>query len=171
MIAAIGAGFGGAVPVIVAGVVILLIGGLMGSAGGKKLQDAAQGGLAQAAMEQVLEEAEYRPGAHISCVGADMPGKQELASALVARAAVYVDDREQSVASGELEIPVAEGAITPEDIKAELGEVIAGAATGRSDDEQVTVFDTSGIAVQDLSASKIAYDRAVEAGLGTVVEL
>lgn len=64
-----------------------------------------------------------------------MPGKQELASALVARAAVYVDDREQSVASGELEIPVAEGAITPEDIKAELGEVIAGTATGRSDDE------------------------------------
>ena len=52
-----------------------------------------------------------------------------------------------------------------------VGEVIAGAATGRSDDEQVTVFDTSGIAVQDLSASKIAYDRAVEAGLGTVVEL
>lgn len=102
---------------------------------------------------------------------ADMPGKQELASALVARAAVYVDDREQSVASGELEIPVAESAITPENIKAELGEVIAGAATGRSDDEQVTVFDTSGIAVQDLSASKIAYDRAVEAGLGTVVEL
>lgn len=87
------------------------------------------------------------------------------------RAAVYVDDREQSVASGELEIPVAEGVITPEDIRAELGEVIAGMATGRSDDEQVTVFDTSGIAVQDLSASKIAYDRAIEAGLGTVVEL
>lgn len=65
VIAAIGAGFGGAVPVIVAGVVILLIGGLMGSTGGKKLQDAAQGGLAQAAMEQVLEEAEYRPG---SCI-------------------------------------------------------------------------------------------------------
>ena len=66
VIAAIGAILGGAVPVIVAGVVILLIGGLMGSTGGKKLQDAAQGGLAQAAMEQVLEEAEYRPGAHIS---------------------------------------------------------------------------------------------------------
>lgn len=123
------------------------------------------------ATKPIIPDAWVRPGAHISCVGADMPGKQELASALVARAAVYVDDREQSVASGELEIPVAEGAITPEDIKAELGEVIAGTATGRSDDEQVTVFDTSGIAVQDLSASKIAYDRAVEAGLGTVVEL
>ena len=104
------------------------------------------------ATKPIIPDAWVRPGTHISCVGADMPGKQ-------------------SVASGELEIPVAEGAITPEDIKAELGEVIAGAATGRSDDEQVTVFDTSGIAVQDLSASKIAYDRAVEAGLGTVVEL
>ena len=123
------------------------------------------------ATKPIIPDAWVRPGTHISCVGADMPGKQELASALVARAAVYVDDREQSVASGELEIPVAEGAITPEDIKTELGEVIAGTATGRSDDEQVTVFDTSGIAVQDLSASKIAYDRAVEAGLGTAVEL
>ena len=90
------------------------------------------------ATKPIIPDAWVRPGTHISCVGADMPGKQELASALVARAAVYVDDREQSVASGELEIPVAEGAITPENIKAELGEVIAGTATGRSDDEQVT---------------------------------
>ena len=65
VIAAIGAILGGAVPVIVVGVVLLIIGGLMGSAGGKKLQGAAQGGLAQAAMEQELEEAEYRPG---SCI-------------------------------------------------------------------------------------------------------
>ena len=123
----------------------------------------------EARVERMRDEVAHILGA---CEHArEASGKQELASALVARAAVYVDDREQSVASGELEIPVAEGAITPEDIKAELGEVIAGTATGRSDDEQVTVFDTSGIAVQDLSASKIAYDRAVEAGLGTVVEL
>ena len=65
VIAAIGAILGGAVPVIVVGVALLIIGGLMSSAGGKKLQGAAQGGLAQAAMEQVLEEAEYRPG---SCI-------------------------------------------------------------------------------------------------------
>ena len=65
VIAAIGAILGGAVPVIVVGVVLLIIGGLMSSAGGKKLQGAAQGGLAQAAMEQVLEEAEYHPG---SCI-------------------------------------------------------------------------------------------------------
>lgn len=70
------------------------------------------------ATKPIIPDAWVRPGTHISCVGADMPGKQELASALVARAAVYVDDREQSVASGELEIPVAEGAITPEELKA-----------------------------------------------------
>ncbi len=112
-----------------------------------------------------------RPGTHVSCVGADMPGKQELESALVAAARLYVDDRAQSVASGELEVPVSEGAISPEDIVAELGEVIAGKAAGRTSDDEITVFDTSGIAVQDLASSKIAYGRALEAGLGTVTEL
>ncbi len=65
------------------------------------------------ATKPIIPDSWVRPGTHISCVGADMPGKQELASALVARAAVYVDDREQSVASGELEIPVAEGSSRP----------------------------------------------------------
>jgi ornithine cyclodeaminase/alanine dehydrogenase len=100
-----------------------------------------------------------------------MEGKQELASDLVAAARVYVDDREQSVASGELEVPFRQGVITPDHVVAELGELIAGKAEGRTSDEQITVFDTSGIAVQDLAASRMAYDRAVERGLGTVVEL
>lgn len=112
-----------------------------------------------------------QPGTHISAVGADMEGKQELASDLVAAARVYVDDREQSVASGELEVPVKQGVITPGHIVAELGELIAGKAEGRTSDRQITVFDTSGIAVQDLAASRMAYDRAVERGLGTTVEL
>lgn len=112
-----------------------------------------------------------RPGTHLSCVGADMEGKQEIESALVAAAHLYVDDRAQAVASGELEVPVKEGAISAESIVAELGEVIAGKAEGRTSSEQITVFDTSGIAVQDLASSKMAYDRAVEAGLGAVVEL
>jgi ornithine cyclodeaminase/alanine dehydrogenase len=54
---------------------------------------------------------------------------------------------------------------------AELGEVIAGKAQGRTSDEQITIFDTSGIAVQDLASSKVAYERAVEAGLGTTAAL
>lgn len=112
-----------------------------------------------------------RPGTHISCVGADMEGKQEIESALAATARLYVDDRAQSVASGELEVAVKEGAVSADDIVAELGEVIAGKAEGRTSEDQVTVFDTSGIAVQDLASSKVAYERAIEAGLGVTVEL
>lgn len=123
------------------------------------------------ATSPIIQDSWVKPGTHLSCVGADMEGKQEVESALVGRAELYVDDRAQSVASGELEVPVKRGTITPNDIVAELGEVIAGKATGRTSDEQVTLFDTSGIAVQDLAASKVAYDRAVERGLGTVVEL
>lgn len=119
----------------------------------------------------IIKRSWLHPGTHVSCVGADMPGKQELESALVAAARLFVDDRAQSVSSGELEVPVNEGAIKPEDIVAELGEVIAGKVAGRMSDDEITVFDTSGIAVQDLAASKIAFERAAEAGLGIVTEL
>lgn len=123
------------------------------------------------ATEPIIKRSWVRPGTHISCVGADMEGKQEIESELAAAARLYVDDRAQSVASGELEVAVKDGAVTADDIVAELGEVIAGLAQGRTSDDQITVFDTSGIAVQDLASSKVAYERAVEAGLGTVVEL
>ena len=123
------------------------------------------------ATKPVIRRDWVRPGTHISCVGADMEGKQEIESALDAAARLYVDDRAQSVTSGELEVAVKEGAIAEADIVAELGEVIAGKAEGRTSDDQITVFDTSGIAVQDLASSKVAYERAVEAGLGTCAQL
>ena len=123
------------------------------------------------AMSPIIHDSWVRPGCHLSCVGADMEGKQEVDSKTHARARLFVDDRAQSVASGELEVPVKQGAITPESIVAELGEVITGKAQGRTSDEQITIFDTSGIAVQDLASSKVAYERAVEAGLGTTAAL
>ena len=123
------------------------------------------------AMSPIIHDSWVRPGCHLSCVGADMEGKQEVDSKTHDRARLFVDDRAQSVASGELEEPVKQGAITPESIVAELGEVIAGKAQGRTSDEQITIFDTSGIAVQDLASSKVAYERAVEAGLGTTAAL
>lgn len=123
------------------------------------------------ATSPIIKRDWIRPGTHISCVGADMEGKQEIEGKLAAAARLYVDDRAQSIASGELEVAAKEGFISADDIVAELGEVIAGKAEGRTSDEQITVFDTSGIAVQDLASSKIAYDRAVEAGLGVAVEL
>lgn len=123
------------------------------------------------ATDPIIQDGWVKPGTHISAVGADMEGKQEVASTLDAHASLFVDDREQSLSSGEFEVPAKEGAITPDSIKAELGEVIAGMKQGRVSEDEITVFDTSGIAVQDLAASKMAYDRAVEQGLGTVVEL
>ena len=119
----------------------------------------------------IIQDGWVTPGTHLSCVGADMPGKQEVASAIHAAARLYVDDRAQSVSSGELELPCAEGAVSADAIVAELGEVIAGTAQGRTSDDDITVFDTSGIAAQDLASSLVALRRAEEAGLGTVVEL
>lgn len=123
------------------------------------------------ATSPVVKRAWVRPGTHISCVGADMEGKQEIESALAADARLYVDDRAQSVASGELEVAVKEGAISADDIVAELGDVICGKADGRSSDDEITVFDTSGIAVQDLASSKVAYERALQSGLGVTAAL
>ena len=123
------------------------------------------------ATSPVLKAEWVRPGTHISAVGADMECKQELPNELVAQARLFADDRAQSVASGEFEVPVKQGAITPDAIVAELGEVLAGDVCGRTSDQDITIFDTSGIAIQDLAASKVAYDRAVEANGGTWVEL
>ncbi len=123
------------------------------------------------ATSPIIRNEWIRPGCHLSCVGADMEGKQEVDSALHARARLYVDDRAQSVTSGELEVPVKQGAITADQIVAEIGEIIAGMAPGRTSEADVTVFDTSGIAVQDLQSSKVAFDRAVEANLGVTVNL
>jgi alanine dehydrogenase len=123
------------------------------------------------ATEPVIKDAWVKPGTHLSCVGADLPGKQEVESALVKRARAFADDIDQSISSGELEVPVKQGAITRDDIVGEIGQVIAGITPGRVDDNDITLFDTSGIAVQDLAAARVAVERALELGIGQTVEL
>ncbi|MCI1665189.1 MAG: ornithine cyclodeaminase [Atopobiaceae bacterium] len=123
------------------------------------------------AFEPFLMDAWVQPGTHISCVGADMPGKQEIESSLCVRSHLVVDDVVQSLSSGELEVPTKEGLISRDDIICEIGQVIDGSVVARTSDDDITVFDTSGLAIQDLAASKMAYDRAVERGIGTYVEL
>lgn len=112
-----------------------------------------------------------KEGTHISCIGADMEGKQEIHEAIFAAGRVFVDDVEQAVNVGETEIPVKSGAITKEDIIAEIGDVMIGQAQGRVSDKDITVYDTTGIALQDLLTSKLVLDIAEEKGLGTVVEI
>lgn len=111
-----------------------------------------------------------RPGTHLSCIGSDMEGKQELEVALVARARRFCDDLNQAVTVGECEKAVKQGLVSPEEI-CELGDVLLGKAPGRQSSEDITMFDSSGIGLQDLIVASLVTDRAGERGLGTVIEL
>lgn len=112
-----------------------------------------------------------RPGTHFSCMGADMQGKQELDPQLLARARVFVDDRHQAVSVGECELAVSQGFLQESGIAGELGAVIEGTVRGRISRDSVTVFDSSGIALQDLIVAKEILEAAKAMGLGRLVEL
>jgi len=111
------------------------------------------------------------PGAHINAIGADAPGKQELDPALLKRAKIVVDDMEQATHSGDVNVPLSQGLLTKEEIYGELGEVIIGTKPGRSSDEEITIFDSTGLSLQDVSAAVKAYKKTKAAKLGRWVTL
>lgn len=111
-----------------------------------------------------------KPGLHITAMGADLAGKQELDPAILGRAdRVVCDRRSQCEKMGELQHALASGAITSASSVAELGEVAAGRAPGRTSDGQITVCDLTGTGVQDTAIGVLAYRRAKGKGLGTIV--
>ena len=119
----------------------------------------------------VLQRDWLAPGTHINAVGACLPGTREIDSGTMAGAALFVDSRESAAhESGDLLLAMAEGAVSAGDIRAELGEVIAGLAPGRRDDQEITLFESLGLAVEDLAAAAHAYRRARAAGAGTPVD-
>ena len=121
---------------------------------------------------QPIVQAEWvRPGTHFSAMGADGKGKQELADAIHRRARIVCDRIEQCLKWGEINNSVAAGLVRQEDIAGELGQVIAGQLPGRTAAEQITLFDGTGMGIQDAVVARLIYDTAVRAGLGTVVEL
>ena len=111
-----------------------------------------------------LLEAEWlEPGTHVTAVGSDDPTKQELASSVLARAAVVaVDDRAQAARGGELRHAIASGVLSAEDTVT-LGELLEGAAAGRRSDDDVTVADLTGVGVQDAAIATLALQRATAA--------
>lgn len=120
----------------------------------------------------VLEFDWLKAGAHINAVGAHTPEARELDSATVQAARVLVDSRESAFKeAGDLLIPLQEGRFGAEHIRDEIGEVLAGLKSGRTSDEQITVYKSVGIAVQDIAAARLAYERAVALGVGVEVEL
>lgn len=110
-------------------------------------------------------------GTHISCIGADMVGKQEIESEIMSKASIYIDDMEHCVQVGEIELPLKQGIITESNITGEIGDLILGKIKGRSNDEQITVFDATGMALLDLYTAKIALQTAEEKGLGIKSEI
>ncbi len=114
----------------------------------------------------VVQREWLAPGVHINAIGADAAGKQELAPAILQAAKVVVDDWAQASHSGEINVPLAQGEFSPEQVYGSLGEVVAGKKPGRLGPEEITVFDSTGLIIQDLALGYVVYLRARERGLG-----
>jgi ornithine cyclodeaminase len=124
------------------------------------------------AAEPVLHGAWVSPGAHVNAVGAYTPATRELDSALVAGARLYADRRESMLSeAGEFLIPRGEGLFGDEHIVGEIGELLLGTSPGRTASDEVTVFKSLGIAVEDLAAAHHVYEAAKARGLGQWVEI
>jgi ornithine cyclodeaminase len=119
----------------------------------------------------VLERAWLAEGTHINAVGACLPHQRELDSATMAAAAVFADSRESALAeSGDVRLAIAEQVIPPAHIRAEIGELLSGTASGRVSDREITVFESLGLAAEDLAAAQGVYRNAARAGAGTWVD-
>ena len=105
-----------------------------------------------------------KPGTHINAVGADAPGKQELEPSILKEATVVVDDLTQASHSGEINVPIQKGFYSADEVYGTLAEVIVGRKKGRIDSKAITVFDSTGIAVEDIAVAKLLFDKAQQAG-------
>src|SRR5436190_4061545 len=107
---------------------------------------------------------------HINAMGADAPGKQELDPRILEEATVVLDDVAQATESGEVNVPLHSGAYRREQIFGTLGEIVAGKKPGRTGHE-ITVFDSTGLAIQDLALARVVFDEARNRGLGIEIDL
>lgn len=111
------------------------------------------------------------PGTFVAAVGADNPDKQELGPALLANARLFTDLTAQCEHMGELHHAIRTGAVGTTHVAGELAELVCGRKAGRQSEDEIIIFDSTGIAVQDVAAAAIAYERALENGSGTAVAL
>lgn len=120
----------------------------------------------------VFDGSDLKRGAHINAIGSFTPTVQEVESAVVERSLLIVDSREAALAeTGDLIIPIQEGRISEDHIQAELGDIVNRDHPGRTDADQITLYKSVGIAVQDAAAAGLALRRAEQLGLGRLVEL
>jgi len=110
----------------------------------------------------IIKKEHIRSGTHINAIGADAKGKQELEVDLLTAAKVIVDDIEQASHSGEINVPLSEGLIEVADIHGTLGEIVANMKKGRESAEDITVFDSTGLAILDIICAKLVYEKAAQ---------
>ena len=118
------------------------------------------------ATEPILLADWVRPGTHITAIGSDLPAKRELEPAVLARSKIVVDRLAQCLTQGELHHAVEAGLVRPDQVHAELGEVVAGARPGRESDDEITVADLTGLGALDAAVANFVAARAELAGLG-----
>ncbi|MEK6568537.1 MAG: alanine dehydrogenase [Candidatus Omnitrophota bacterium] len=111
-----------------------------------------------------------KKGTHINAIGADAPGKEELEAGILKKAKVVVDDITQAEHSGEINVPIAKKTITRKNIHADLGDIIAGKKQGRATREEITVFDSTGLAILDVAIADYVYRQAKKEGVGKRVK-
>ena len=123
------------------------------------------------AHQPVVKSKWIMPGTHINAVGADSQGKEELEPSILNDAMVVVDDLRQASHGGEINVPISKGLFKKQQIYATLGEIITGKKTGRTDNKTITVFDSTGLAIEDIAVARLLYEKARNNGTGLTVNL
>lgn len=116
------------------------------------------------AREPILMRRHVKPGTHINAIGADAAGKEELESSILANSFVVVDDLTQAAKAGEINVPIAQGLYRLDQVFATLGELVSGRKAIPRDDSTVTVFDSTGVAIEDIAAAQLIYEKAKQSG-------
>ncbi len=114
--------------------------------------------------EPIIKRDWVIPGTHINAVGADAAGKQELETSILNDAVVVVDDMRQAIAGGEINVPVKKGLFTSNQIYGTLAELVVGAKKGRTSNKAITVFDSTGIAIEDIAVARLIFEKAQQIG-------
>ena len=114
----------------------------------------------------VIKDEWISPGTHINAMGADAPGKQEIESSALLKSKIFIDCWEQASHSGEINVPVAAGLLRQDDLSGKLGDVMIGKTPGRTSDDEITIFDSTGLAVQDITTAWTVYEKARDLNLG-----
>jgi alanine dehydrogenase len=119
----------------------------------------------------ILHRADVQPGTFVAAVGADNPHKQEIEPSLLANATVVADLLDSCAANGDLHHAIDAGLMTRDDVHAELADLVTGRASGRTSPDEVTIFDSTGTAIQDVAAAVVVYESAVASNAGVEIDL